>query len=113
MKKLLFVFALIIGSFNAFSQNQGKLPMTAEEKADETVSKMKPELQLTDDQVAKVKTATVEKINKVTAAHKKAGADKNKLQASNKLIMEEYEKQLQTILTEEQYKKYLASKGQK
>ena len=90
---------------------QTKSMMTAEQKADETVTKLKTELSLTDDQVAKVKNITVDKINKVTAAHKKNGADKSRLQAANKLIQDEYETQLKGIVTEEQFNKYLTSKG--
>ncbi|MDB5272512.1 MAG: hypothetical protein JWO58_879 [Chitinophagaceae bacterium] len=113
MKKLFFLLLLCIGMTNAYAQtNQSKSPMTAEQKADEAVTKLKTELALTDDQVTKVKAITVEKINKVTAAHKKNGADKSRLNSANKQIYDEWEAKLKGILTEEQYSKYLASKGQ-
>lgn len=112
MKKLFFLLILCAGFSVAQAQtNQQKSMMTAEQKADESVTKLKTELSLTDDQVVKVKTITVDKINKVTAAHKKNGADKSRLQAANKLIQEEYETSLKGIVTEEQFNKYLSSKG--
>lgn len=112
MKKLFFLFILFISFQAAQAQtNQPKQMMTAEQKADENVAKLKTELAMTDEQVPKVKAITVDKINKVTAAHKKNGADKNRLQAANKLIQDEYETSLKGILTEEQFNKYLTSKG--
>jgi protein CpxP len=112
MRKIFFLFVFLLGFTAIQAQtNQTKSMMTAEQKADETVTKLKTELSLTDDQVTKVKAITVDKINKVTAAHKKNGADKSRLQAANKLIQDEYETQLKGIVTEEQFNKYLASKG--
>lgn len=112
MKKLFFLALLFVGLQAAHAQtNQTKSMMTAEQKADESVNKLKTELSLSDEQVTKVKAITVDKINKVTAAHKKNGADKSRLQAANKLIQDEYETSLKGIVTEEQFNKYLASKG--
>ena len=113
MKKLFFLLLLSCGMTYSYAQtSQAKSPMTAEQKADETVTKLKTELTLTDDQVTKVKAITVERINKVTAAHKKIGADKSRLNSANKQIYDEWESKLKGILTEDQYTKYLASKGQ-
>ena len=108
MKKIFLLFMLSFGI--TYSYAQTKSPMTADQKADEVVAKLKSELALTDEEVPKVKVITVDKINKVTAAHKKNGADKSRLQSANKLIQEEWETQLKGIVTEEQYSKYLASK---
>lgn len=112
MKKLFFLLILFVSFQAAQAQtNQPKQMMTAEQKAEENVAKLKTELGLTDEQVPKVKAITVDKINKVTAAHKKNGADKSRLQAANKLIQDEYETSLKGILTEDQFSKYLSSKG--
>jgi len=112
MKKIFLLLILCVGFTVAQAQTtQQKSMMTAEQKADESVARLKTDLSLTDDQVAKVKVITVDKINKVTAAHKKNGADKNRLQAANKLIQDEYETQLKGIVTEDQFNKYLSSKG--
>ena len=94
-------------------QGQPKSQLTPEEKADETVAKLKTDIALTDEQTPKVKAITVDRINKVTAAHKKYGADKQRLQAALKLIFDDWEAQLKIIVNEEQYKKYLATKSQK
>lgn len=112
MKNLFFLILLFVGIEAAQAQtNQPKAMMTAEQKADESVNKLKTELSLNNEQVTKVKVITVDKINKVTAAHKKNGADKSRLQAANKLIQDEYETQLKGIVTEDQFNKYLAMKG--
>ncbi|MBC7485845.1 MAG: hypothetical protein H7282_03745 [Cytophagaceae bacterium] len=112
MKKLVLLMILFVGMQAAQAQNnQQKSMMTAEQKADESVNKLKTELSLTDEQAVKVKAITADKINKVTAAHKKNGADKSRLQAATKLIQDEYETSLKGILTEDQFTKYLTSKG--
>ncbi|HSZ71899.1 MAG TPA: hypothetical protein VK750_04440, partial [Cytophagaceae bacterium] len=85
MKKLLLLL-FTVGI--TYSYAQTKSPMTADQKADEVVAKLKAELALTDEEIPKVKTITVDKINKVTAAHKKNGTDKSRLQSANKLIQE-------------------------
>lgn len=110
MKKLIFVFALLIGvGFSSFAQTA---PVTAEQKADEVVAKMKNDLSLTEDQVPKVKGITLQRITKVTEAVKKYGGDKNRIQAANKLTFSEWENQLKGILTVEQFNKYVESKSQ-
>jgi periplasmic protein CpxP/Spy len=107
MKNLLLTILLLAGLTAAHAQsNQQKSMVTAEQKTEENINKLKTELTLTEEQIPKVKAITMDKINKVTAAHKKSGADKNRLQAANKLIQEEYETALKEILTEEQFKKY-------
>ncbi len=114
MKNLIIVLMLLIGSATyTNAQNQPKSQQTPEEKADEVVAKLKTDIALTDEQAPKVKAITVERINKVTAAQKKHSADKPRLQNARKLIFEEWETQLKGIVSEDQYNKYLATKGQK
>jgi hypothetical protein len=108
MKKLILSLSFLLFTLVAMAQ----APMTADQKAEETVSKLKKDIALTDEQVPKVKAITVDRVVKVTAAVKKNGADKQKLQYANKQIMEEWETKLKGIVSEEQYSKYLASKGQ-
>lgn len=112
MKKLIFLFAILLGiSLNSIGQTS-QAPVTAEQKADEVVGKMKSSLSLTDDQVPKVKEITVDRIEKVTEARKKYGADRTRIQSANKLIFDEWETKLKGILTLEQYNKYVESKSQ-
>ncbi len=112
MKTLFFIFAFVIGSAAcAFSQTV-QAPVTADQKADEVVGKMKTSLSLTEEQATNVKGITLNRINKVTEARKKYGADKNRIQSANKLTFDEWESQLKGILTVEQYNKYLETKGQ-
>jgi protein CpxP len=109
MKKLFLSLTLFLFTTLAIAQS----PMTPDQKADETVNKLKTEIALTDEQIPKVKEITVERITKVTAANKKNGADKQKLQFDNKRIFGEWETKLKGILTEEQYAKYVQSKNKK
>lgn len=89
----------------------GQAPMTTDQKAEETVSKLKTDLSLTDEQIPKVKAITVDRITKITAAKKKNGADKPRMQADSNKIFAEWETQLKTILTEGQYATYIATKN--
>ena len=109
MKKFILSITLLLFTKLIMAQ----APMTADQKADEAVNKLKTEVGLTDDQIPKVKEITVDRITKVTAAVKKNGADKQKLQFDNKRIFEEWETKLKGILTEDQYNKYLQAKSKK
>ncbi|HSZ24437.1 MAG TPA: hypothetical protein VK766_01900 [Cytophagaceae bacterium] len=114
MKNLCFLF-LFLSAISICHAQQApvKSAQTPEEKADEIVAKLTNELSLTGEQIPKVKAITIDRINKVTAAHKKNGPDKQRLQAANKLIFDEWETQLKGILTADQYSNYLSGKGQK
>lgn len=109
MKKIVLSLTLFLVTTFAIAQS----PVTPDQKADETVNKLKTEVALTREQVPKVKEITVERITKVTAANKKNGADKQRLQFDNKRIFEEWETKLKAILTEDQYAKYVQSKSKK
>jgi len=108
MKHLVFLIALVAGFTFAYSQGA---PQTADQKADEVVAKLKNDIQLTDEQVPKVKTITLDRINKITDATKKYGKDKNRLNAAKTKIFNEWETQLKSTVTEDQFKKYLGTKG--
>jgi protein CpxP len=112
MKNLILILFLFIASNTYLHAQQGqpKNQQTPDEKADEVVAKLKTDIALTDEQAPKVKTITLDRINKVTEARKKHGADKPRLQAAQKLIFEEWETQLKSIVSEDQYNKYLATK---
>ncbi len=109
MKKIVLSLTLFLVTTLAIAQS----PVTPDQKADETVNKLKTEVALTEEQVPKVKEITVERITKVTAANKKNGADKQRLQFDNKRIFEEWEAKLKAMLTEDQYAKYVQSKSKK
>ncbi len=107
MKTLLLIISFSICTTLAIAQ----APKTADQKADETVNKLKTELYLTDEQTPKVKDITVDRINKITAAVKKNGPDKQRLQYDTKKIFEAWETNLKGILSETQNTKYLQSKN--
>ncbi len=107
MKNVFLSFTLFLFSTLAIAQS----PMTADQKAEEAVTKLKTELTLTDEQIPKVKAITIDRITKITAAKKKNGADKPRMQSDSNRIFSEWETQLKGIVTDEQYSKYLASKN--
>jgi hypothetical protein len=109
MKKLVLII-MFVATCMGVSYAQ-KAPVTAESKAEEVVAKLKTDLNLSEDQVGKVKAITVERINKVTAAVKKYSPDKNRVQAASKLVLEEWETELKGLVSDEQFSKYLATKG--
>jgi protein CpxP len=109
MKKFLLALFLLISGYSYGQQAKSQM-MTPEQKANETVTKLKSEISLTDEQAAKVKTITIDRVNKITANHKKYGSDKTRIQAANQVVFEEWEAQLKAIVTPEQYEKYLSTK---
>jgi hypothetical protein len=108
MKILFLTLCLSFFSLLLVAQQKPALTATsAEQKADEIVSKLNTSVGLTDEQLPKVKAISVERIEKNTAAFKKIGPnDKARLSAASKMNLTEWETQLKGILTEEQYKKY-------
>ena len=112
MKKIFFLFVFLLGAVVVSFGQTVQAPVTSDQKAYEVVTKMKSALSLTDDQAPKVKEITVDRIQKVTEARKKYGADKTRIQSANKLIFDEWETKLNGILTLEQYSKYVESKSQ-
>jgi len=109
MKKIILALFLLISGYSYGQQAKSQM-LTPEQKADETVTKLKSEITLTDEQATKVKTITVDRVNKITANHKKYGSDRVRIQAANKMVMDEWEGQLKTIVTPEQFEKYLSTK---
>ncbi len=110
MKAFMITLLLLVSSGIGFAQTV-QAPVTADQKAEEVVTQLKTDLILTDDQVPKVKAITVDRINKVTEARKKYGADKQRIQSANKLIQTDWENQLKGIVTMEQYNRYVETKG--
>ncbi|HVD96585.1 MAG TPA: hypothetical protein VNB90_00180 [Cytophagaceae bacterium] len=112
MKKLVFLFAILLGFTVAAYSQTVQAPVTADQKADQVVSKLKDNLSLSDEQVTNIKGITLNRIAKVTDARKKYGADKQRVQSASKLAYDEWENQLKGILTTEQYNKFIETKNQ-
>jgi hypothetical protein len=112
MKTFILSFLFLFGSVVLFAQQKPALSNTSpEQKADEIVQKLNSSVSLTDEQIPKIRTISIDRVNKNTAAFKKIGPnDKARLQAANKINLEEWETQLKGILTEDQYNKYLQSR---
>ncbi len=112
MKTILLSLFLTFCLATVFAQQKPTMSsMTAEQKADEIVAKLNTNVNLTQDQLPKVKAISLERVNKNTAAFKKIGPnDKARLLATNKSILAEWEVQLKGILSEDQYNKYLQTK---
>lgn len=109
MKKILLAFFLMLGSLSLSAQEKPKLTATSsEQKADEIVQKLNASVSLTEEQLPKVQSISVDRINNNTAAYKKIGPnDRARLSAATKMNLTEWETKLKEILTAEQYAQYL------
>jgi hypothetical protein len=81
---------------------------TPEERATQMTDRMKTSLKLTDDQVAKVQVANLQRVKDMTAA-RESGED---MRTSMQAVTEKYNAALQKILTPEQFNTYQESRRQ-
>jgi hypothetical protein len=106
MKTIAYIFLLIAGGIfgtqNLEAQNKR---MTAEQRIEKRVEKMKVALNLSDDQVIKIKSIYKDAWQK-QAELKKSGTDSATLANSRKEINKSVRNQIKLVLTEEQRKKW-------
>lgn len=116
--KLIF-FSLIlffIGTITTFAQSERGKQMrnknaTPEEKAEKRTQKWKTELNLNDTQTAQLKTALIKRI---TATDELKGEEKGQERKTKMTaIMAEFDAQVKSILTPEQYAIYQKKKEEK
>jgi len=99
MKKLALLFILcILASASVFAQKKGK--KSPEARAEKQITRMTEELDLTDEQVTKLRPAIVTRIQKVREAKKAENT------ANIKAARKEFREVLKATLTEEQFAKY-------
>jgi Spy/CpxP family protein refolding chaperone len=99
-----------------FSQTNVNNPKnhTPEQKADMHVKKMTQDLNLTSDQVPKVKSIMVDKIQKMDALRTKYAnsTDKKAMHQEMKTIRDQKEAELKAVLTPDQYAKHVQMREQ-
>ena len=106
-KAMLSVVALVLAfTVNATAQDRSA------EAAQRMTDNMKTELSLTDAQYTKVLGINKDFAAK-TAEARKASTDRAAVAKSVQGLNDEREKQLKTVLTDEQYKNYLVKKDEK
>jgi periplasmic protein CpxP/Spy len=79
----------------------------------EGLQKLATQLQLTDDQKAKIKPLLQEQYTQLKSVHDDTSLSDEQKKAKMKAIHQDYHSQIQAVLTPEQQKKYAAMKEQK
>ncbi|MCX6312949.1 MAG: hypothetical protein NT084_15115 [Bacteroidetes bacterium] len=120
MKKILFIAMLIVGSASfSFAQvapktdekqRPAKQEKSPEERATDGTNRMTKELGLTADQAAKIHAFALTRAQKMDDLKAKASTDNTANQAARKKIMDEFDTNVKTVLTPEQYTKWQAEK---
>ncbi len=99
MKKLALLFTLcILASASVFAQKKSK--KSPEERAEKQITRMTEELDLTEEQVTKLRPAITTRIQKVQEAKKTENT------ANVKVARKEFREVLKATLTEEQFAKH-------
>lgn len=111
MKKVILSSAfLVLGVFAFAQQSNMDKKANFEEKRTERLAKMKTELNLTDTQVAQIKTLQDKKMEARKMEMTQQKQDKHQ---AMKLKMEQNDQDMKNILTPEQYTKWQEKKQQK
>lgn len=117
MKKVIFSVAMIaFGTFAMAQQNQmmRKMdPAQMEQKRTEKLQSMKSDLNLSDAQVAKIRTLQDEKMAMRKANEPKMQAERKAKMEGMKQKRDEWNNEMRQILTPEQYAKWEQKKGEK
>lgn len=103
MRKLAFIFLIVISSTTLFAQNKGKdHKKTPEEMINKRVEEMKTGLGLSDEQATKVKVALQTKTEVVTKSKKIVKEAQANIRTANK----EFATELEKVLTATQLAKH-------
>ncbi len=101
LKALLLLFGVVF-SISAFAQDAPRQPMTVPERVNRTIERLKPELNLTEQQVKDITPIYTEFYTKMDSL--RAGGERPTPEQREKLIGGRDEK-LKKAITEEQFKK--------
>ena len=118
MKKIALIFSLfLLAGLSAFAQAtdstlmaQGKTP---EERASHSAMRMQKKLGLTDEQTAKIQAINLEKIHKIDDLRTKYKDSKKGMGQELKAVAAEADSEYKSILSSDQYTKWLTIKEQK
>jgi periplasmic protein CpxP/Spy len=108
MKKSSLIKIVIGCLLMVFISTLGFAQQSAQARTEKQVQKLKTELQLTDDQTAKVQVATEKRMSQMDAIKENRGNKENRKENMGKLktIMDEYDASMKSILTPEQFTKF-------
>lgn len=101
--------ALILagGSFTAQAQPGGGMGMDPEKRAEQQTATMTEKLSLSEAQAAKVKEINLKYAQKMKEARDKADGDRDAMRTAMTTIREEQDKELQAVMTDEQWQQWL------
>ncbi|MCS6824848.1 MAG: DUF4890 domain-containing protein [Cytophagaceae bacterium] len=107
-KKFFLIFILVAAYAIAIAQGKKWSDLTPEEKAEKLTNRMKNDYNLSDEQASKVKQLNLERFTKIAAAKRKYTIDQKKeYQQERKMINQQFNQGLKSVLTDEQYQKHL------
>lgn len=124
MKKQIFVWVLaaltLTGTATTTVQAQHRKPATdkpgknktPEERAQVMTERMSTHLSLSADQKAKVQALNLEKARKMSAIKEKRANDRKKTVEEAKAYQQDWDKELKTILTTDQYAEWQKQKSE-
>lgn len=110
VKMLALTLLLSAGLFISLNAQPGGGNWNAdpEQRANQQTALMTEKLSLSEAQSAKVKEVNLKYANKLKEAREKAGGDREAMRATVGTIRQEQDAELQTVLTEEQWKQWVA-----
>lgn len=94
------LLGLIFAYTNSYSQNDGNVKLTPEEKATKIVNELKPKLNLTDQQYSDLYNLYLERFKEIKT-NRESGIKPDK--ETKKVKRTEFREKVQKILTNEQY----------
>jgi len=100
---------LVTGGFAAAQAQPGGMGMgmDPEKRAEQQTATMTEKLSLSEAQTAKVREINLKYANKMKEARDKADGDREAMRATMTTLRSEQDKELQTVLTEEQWQQWL------
>ena len=104
LKSIIAVLILLVPIF-AFSQKKHRI--APDERAEMLTKRMYVELDLSKEQLQKVKTLNLENAKEMEKMHTKQQSLKKEEREKIKTIREQHEEALKNVLTEDQYKAFL------
>ncbi len=107
LQSFLLAFLTAGGFAAAQAQPGGGMGMDPEKRAEQQTATMTEKLSLSEAQTAKVKEINLKYANKMKEARDNAGGDRETMRATMTTLRGEQDKELQTVLTEEQWQQWL------
>lgn len=107
IQSLLIAFLITGGFAAAQAQPGGGMGMDPEKRAEQQTASMTEKLSLSEAQAAKVKEINLKYAGKMKEAREKADGDRDAMRAAVTTLRGEQDKELQTVLTDEQWQQWV------